>query len=194
MQRLDRHDGRVARYKAVMSFVACPPAENFLSNDCAWGVASAQMRKLIALFDRLACVCMDDSTHACMRCIASNDRPSTHASASFFSPRTRRVLTIGSRQKSDAPACGHPSTRWRWCVPGACGVFRSVAERGDGDRDLACRHRSRTRQRGSSLATAIDTGAPAQPGVQKNGRSRSGHPRLRCARRDQCASSSSSSA
>ncbi|PPU84920.1 hypothetical protein XhhCFBP4925_04860 [Xanthomonas hortorum pv. hederae] len=30
--------------------------------------------------------------------------------------------------------------------------------------------------------------------AKKNGRSRSGHPRLRCARRDQCASSSSSSA
>lgn len=84
MHRLDRQDGRVARCKAVMSCVACPPAENFLSNDCAWGVAPAQMRKLIALFDRLACVCMDDSTHACVPCIASNDRPSTHASASFF--------------------------------------------------------------------------------------------------------------
>lgn len=88
------------------SSAACPPAENFLSGNSTSGVAQAEMRKLIALFDRHARALAHRQQHVARHRSVVGAR----CTRRFFSPNTRRILTNDSRQKSDAPAC-----RW-WCV------------------------------------------------------------------------------
>lgn len=90
--------------RVAASSAACPPAENFLSGNSTSGVAQAEMRKLIALFDRHARALAHRRAHVARRRSVVGAR----CARRFFSPSTRQTLTSDSRQKSDAPAC-------RWC-------------------------------------------------------------------------------
>lgn len=106
-----RHGG--ALHLAAL-FAACPPAENFLSGNSTSGVAHAQMRKLIAWFDRRMRVVTRWSPHAA-RAGSLGRRALPRAT---FSPGARQILTGDSRQKSDARVrrCSHRITA-PWMPP-----------------------------------------------------------------------------
>lgn len=147
---------------ASASSAACPPAENFFGNDCTSGVAPVEMRKLIARFDRHACVdararqgerrdrlqrrSQPIRRSQCAHCILTNDSPGNRAAGA------------DRERYRHAPQCMTPGT--------PLGVTPAAVQRCCAD------HRPILSLDALSGVHARQNPPPCR---QKNGRSLSGH-------------------